>query len=127
MADVGFKAIIRFLNGLERAIRENSEDLINAGAGIADAIIDAMVDAFGKAGGVLRKAIEQVFSLLPGWAKKVLGISSPSKVFMEIGKNVNKGFAGWAHRFGVRDSGCIQGYASPNERCNHVDKGRPYN
>ena len=93
LADVGFKAIIRFLNGLEKAIRENMRDLIQAGAGIADAIIDGLVDQFGKAGGVLRKAIEQVFDLLPGWAKKVLGISSPSKVFAEIGKNTMLGYA----------------------------------
>lgn len=33
-----------------------------------------------------------LFGALPGWAKKILGISSPSAVFHEIGVNVVKGF-----------------------------------
>jgi hypothetical protein len=41
-----------------------------------------------------------VFSLLPGWAKKILGIASPSKVFMGIGKETMKGFA-----VGVKEGG----------------------
>jgi len=34
-----------------------------------------------------------VFGKLPGWAKKILGIHSPSSVFMEIGKFTMQGFA----------------------------------
>jgi tape measure domain-containing protein len=93
LADIGFKAIIRFMNGLAKAIRDNADPLFNAGAGIAKAIIDAMVQQFGKLGPVLRKALESVFSLLPGWARKVLGISSPSKVFMVIGRQTMQGMA----------------------------------
>jgi hypothetical protein len=32
LADVGFRGIIRFLNGLARAIRANDDAMINAGA-----------------------------------------------------------------------------------------------
>jgi hypothetical protein len=44
-------------------------------------------------GGTLRSAIERVFQQLPGWAKKVLGIHSPSSVFMELGKFSMLGFS----------------------------------
>ena len=91
LADIAFKAIIRFLNGLEKAIRENFDELFAAGAGVADAIVDGLTSQFGKAGAVLRKALESVFKLLPGWAKKVLGIKSPSTVFAEIGKHTMMG------------------------------------
>ena len=93
LADVGFKAIIKFLNGLEKAIRENDTELIDAGLRVGDAILDGVKEAFGRGGPLLRKAVEAVFRLLPGWAKKILGISSPSKVFAEIGKNTIKGMA----------------------------------
>lgn len=113
LADIGFKAIIRFLNGLEKAIRENTDELFDAGAGVADAIIDGLVDQFGKLGGVLRKALEKVFGLLPGWAKKILGINSPSKVFMEIGKFTMLGMAKGITENGklVKDSGVGVGNA----------------
>ncbi len=92
LADIGFKAVIRFLNGIEKAIRENFDDLVNAGIGIADALIDGITEQFGKMAGPLRSAVEAVFDLLPGWAKKILGISSPSKVFAEIGKQTMLGY-----------------------------------
>jgi tape measure domain-containing protein len=93
LADIGFNAIIRFLNGLARAIRQNSRQLADAGANVANAIIDAMIQQFGRLGGVLRHALEAVFRLLPGWARKILGISSPSKVFLEIGQQTMQGMA----------------------------------
>jgi len=93
LANVGFRAIIRFLNGLERSIRENFDDLFEAGAGVADAIIDGLVDQFGKLSGLLKRVLDAVFGKLPGWAKKILGIHSPSSVFMEIGKFTMQGFA----------------------------------
>lgn len=93
MADIGFNAIIKFLNGIEKAIRDNSEDLMNAGLGIGDAIMDAMVMSFHKGGKAVRMALESVFKLMPGWAKKILGIKSPSRVFMGIGRFTMMGFA----------------------------------
>jgi tape measure domain-containing protein len=93
LADAGFKALIKFLNGLERSIRENTDDLIAAGAGIADAILDGIVKAFERGGYLVKKAAQAMFSLLPGWVKKVLGISSPSSVFMEIGMQTVEGMA----------------------------------
>jgi len=93
LADIGFKAIIRFINGLTDAINRNQNTLAKAGAGLAKAIINAMISQIGAMSGVLKWAIQRVFSLLPGWAKKILGISSPSTVFMKIGAQTMQGMA----------------------------------
>jgi hypothetical protein len=92
MTDIAFKAIIRFLNGIADAIRQNTTPLLDAGANILDALVDGMVQAAGRAGPLIKKAIEGLFGLLPGWAKKILGIHSPSRVFMEIGSFTMQGF-----------------------------------
>jgi phage-related protein len=93
LADIGFKAVIRFLHGLEKAIRDNFDDLVDAGIGIADAIVDGITSQFGKLAWPLKKAVEAAFSLLPGWAKKILRIQSPSKVFADIGEQIMLGVA----------------------------------
>jgi hypothetical protein len=92
LSDIGFKAIIRFLNGLERSIRANFNQLWDAGAGVADAIVDGLTGKLGRLGGVLRSAVEAVFGQLPGWAKKILGIHSPSRIFADIGEYTILGF-----------------------------------
>jgi tape measure domain-containing protein len=92
MADIAFKALIRFLNGFADAIRSNQKQLFDAGANVGSAILDGVIDGFGRMGGLVRKALEKVFDLLPGWAKKVLGIHSPSKVFQDIGMFTMQGF-----------------------------------
>ena len=93
LADAGFNAVIKFLNGLERSIRENMPELIQAGIGIADALLDGVKEGFGIKGWGLKKALDAVFGLLPGWAKKILGIHSPSRVFADIGGQTLLGFA----------------------------------
>jgi hypothetical protein len=86
LVDAGFKAIIRLLNGIERAIRNNSKQMRDAGWGIADAIIDGMVDGLHE---LWHRAIDwanNAIHQLPKAVRKVLGIGSPSKVFAEIGR-----------------------------------------
>jgi hypothetical protein len=93
LANIGFHAVIDFLNGIAQAIRDNDTELIDAGANIMDAIIDGVVEAAGRLGGPIKKAIEHLFGLLPGWAKRVLGIHSPSTVFVDIGMQTMAGMA----------------------------------
>jgi tape measure domain-containing protein len=93
MTKLAFDSIISFLHGLEAVIRDKDTDLINAGLGVADAILDGVVEGFGRGGHAVRTALEQVFKLLPGWAKKVLGIKSPSRVFAEIGHYTMQGYS----------------------------------
>ena len=93
IADKGADAVIKFLNGLAETIRTKGPELIRAGLNIADALIDGITEGFGLKGGLIKKALEKVMDLLPGWAKDALGIRSPSTVFMEIGKFTMQGFA----------------------------------
>jgi tape measure domain-containing protein len=93
LADAGFKAIIKFLNGVERAIRENDDALIDAGFGVADAIIDGMVKGFKELGHRAVEAVGDVISELPKKALDILDMRSPSKVFMTIGRNTMWGLA----------------------------------
>lgn len=65
-------------------------------------------DAIGGAAGQLRDAVVDLFGQLPGWAKKILGISSPSRVFAEIGRNVIDGFiSGLGNRAGALNARAI--------------------
>jgi tape measure domain-containing protein len=93
LADAGFKAVIKFLHGIANAIRNNEGDLIAAGVDIAKAIVEGLVDGLGKVGHLVRGALMKVIDILPHFAKKILGISSPSSVFHEIGRNTMQGLA----------------------------------
>ena len=59
----------------------------NIGSNIANAIASGIRGSFNA----VQNAAQDLANALPGWAKKVLGISSPSKVFAEIGRNAGRG------------------------------------
>ena len=59
----------------------------NIGSNIANAIAAGIRGSFNA----VKAAAEDLANALPGWARKVLGISSPSKVFAAIGKNLGQG------------------------------------
>lgn len=62
--------------------------------GIGKSAVEGIGRGIGDNKGMLGRAITAVSKLLPDWAKKALGISSPSKVFREqIGRSVGEGFA----------------------------------
>jgi tape measure domain-containing protein len=86
LVDAGYKAVIKLINGTAAAIRENSHELNAAGINLASAIIDGMVDGFKQLGHKAIDGVKGIISGLPGAAKKLLGIHSPSTVFAEIGK-----------------------------------------
>lgn len=93
LANTGLQAIVDFLNGIADAIRTHSKDITDAGINIGSAIIEGVTQAFGRGGGLLKSAVEALFAPLPGWAKKILGIKSPSTVFEDIGVNTLAGFS----------------------------------
>jgi len=93
LIDAGFDALIRFLNGLENAIRENGPRLREAGWGVADAILDGIVDGFDELGDKMLEAAEKLLGKLPKAMRKVLGIKSPSTVAHKIGTQVMLGLA----------------------------------
>jgi len=91
LTTAGADALINFINGLANVIRTKGPELRAAGWNLADAIIDGMVDGFKELGNKAIDSVKGVIGGLPGAAKKVLGINSPSKVFMEIGKFTGQG------------------------------------
>jgi hypothetical protein len=54
---------------------------------IGNNIVDGIKTGIENMEGTLRTAIEWIVSKLPLWAQKLLGMASPSKVFMKIGEN----------------------------------------
>jgi len=105
IADAGAKAVIDFINGMARAIRKNDDALIDAAFNLGDAIIDGMLKGLTAGAGKVKDKIVGIAGDAVGGVKDLLGISSPSKVFMEIGENMLKGLA-----LGVEDQhGVVSG------------------
>jgi len=87
----GADLIIGFVNSLADTIRNNSGAMREAGGNLALAIIDGITGGLGSGvGRVVGKAKELASSALNA-AKGVLGINSPSKEFMEVGKFSSEG------------------------------------
>ncbi len=89
-----FGAVVAFARELPGRIKSAVGDLgrvlYDAGADLLRGLWEGMQSIAGW----LKDKIVGFFSdLLPGWVKKALGISSPSRVFAEIGRNVAAGMA----------------------------------
>lgn len=89
-----FGAVISFARSIpgriKSAVGNLGRTLYSAGGDLLRGIWNGM----SSIAGWLKSKITGFFSsLLPGWAKKALGISSPSKVFAEIGKYAGQGLA----------------------------------
>lgn len=92
IVDAGFKMIINFLNGVADAIRNNSEKMGEAGANIASAIVDGMINFLKGAVGRVADAAANIAKSAFNAAKHFLGIGSPSKLFRdEIGARIVQG------------------------------------
>jgi len=71
-------------------------------------IIQGLIDGIDVAFDWLRDKLEGVAMVIPGWLKDVLGIGSPSKVTMEIGRQVVEGLAIGIERGHDRVAGAAQ-------------------
>jgi len=71
------------------AVTSKAGEFIAAGAQLVAGLASGIRNAAGQA----IAAAGDLASSLPSWVKKVLGISSPSKVFAEIGQNLVAGMA----------------------------------
>ena len=91
--DAGVKLVISFVNGVANAIRGNSAAMGAAGENLGSAVITGMIE--GMAGGIgqVSSAAENVAKSAINAAKRILDSHSPSKVFIQIGKDVVDGFA----------------------------------
>ena len=107
--EAGVDLIAGFLHDLADTIRRGSSAI---GAGItdvADAFKDVGVDMVqGMINGItgmlddVQGAVTSVVGKLPGWARKLLGESSPSKVFYDIGKFLVQGLTN-----GIQDNAAL--------------------
>lgn len=93
LVQAGVNYVIAFLNGIANGIRANSGAMGAAGANVGAAIIEGMIRGLaGAVGKLIGSAINAAKSALAA-AKRALGISSPSKEFMEVGKFSMEGMA----------------------------------
>lgn len=90
--DSGGQLVVSFLNGIADGITKHSEEIGRAGGRIATALIDGMVRGIGAGHQEIMNKIGQLATDAINWAKNILGIHSPSKVFKEIGEFVTQGF-----------------------------------
>lgn len=89
----GVNTIISFINGVANGIRSNSSALGAAGGNLASAIVEGMVRGIaGGIGSVVSAAKNMAQSALDA-AKHKLGINSPSKEFIKVGKFSAQGAA----------------------------------
>ena len=91
LVNEGAQAILNFINGVSGAIRKYEPQMIQAGFGVGQAIVQGMISGLGSlAGSVISKA-ESIVSGIPGAVKKLLHIGSPSRVFYDIGVDTIQG------------------------------------
>ena len=107
LAKAAFDILITFLNELASVIRQKSPELRQAGMNIAAAIVDGMT--FGLASKA-RQVAEKAVSMAQTATNAVtnfLGIGSPSKVFIQIGKFMGEGMA-----IGLSDTRAVEAGAA---------------
>lgn len=103
VVEQGFEILISFLNGIERAIRQNSKRIWDAGWGIADAIVDGLVIGLGnEAKRRVKNAAIGLGAFAVTMLKRATGVQSPSKYAYEIGVFFVEGFTN-SLEDGVRD------------------------
>jgi len=85
------KIVVNFLNGLASAIRTNGPELRKAGGNLIDAIVDGGLAAISATGGKIISGIVGIFKGAIRAAKRAIRGKSPSRVFMQIGKDMIDG------------------------------------
>lgn len=91
LADGAAKVLIQFLNGLATAINTNAEAIRKAGARVAFAIIDGMTGGLASKVKEVAEAAVRVAKEALDKVRGFLGINSPSKEFIIIGKSMAEG------------------------------------
>ena len=77
--------------GLE-TLKKHAEDAKREMEKVGGAIVDGTTEGIDGRQWKLNDTIDSLFNLVPDWAKDVLGIHSPSRVFMDIGDRSGEGF-----------------------------------
>lgn len=82
-------AVPEIITAIVEGLAELAPQLLEAGKNIIEGLWAGIQDAWAG----FKRNIMNLFPDLPGWVQDLLGISSPSKVFAEIGKDLNRGLA----------------------------------
>lgn len=90
-AELGAEAVIDFMNGMARVIRQKAPEARRAGAALAGAIISGMTFGLSDKAPALFRKVRAIISRIPGGVRKLLGIRSPSSVMVEIGHQTMAG------------------------------------
>lgn len=90
---MAFQILVAFINGLADAIDTYAPQLRAAGRRLAGAIIDGATFGLASRAGEVNNKIKDVFGGAINVGKNILGIGSPSKVFMNIGNMMMEGAA----------------------------------
>jgi tape measure domain-containing protein len=104
LLDAGARLIIRLVNGLARTIRQHNGEMRDAGWNLASAIISGMTGGISDRVGHLADMAAWAARRAIWAAKNALGIASPSKEFVAIGRYSTEGFAlGFANYSGLAE------------------------
>lgn len=95
----GVTLILKFINGITTAINSNSSAVGAAGGRLAMAIVTGMVKGIAGGIGAVASAARNLASNALSAAMSFLGINSPSKEFMKIGRYSSEGMAVGLERY----------------------------
>lgn len=90
----GVNNVVAFVRGLPGKIKSALGNLGSLLLGVGEDIMNGLVNGIERGFAWVRSKLSGVGGLIPGWLKKVLGISSPSKVMAdEVGQWIPAGVA----------------------------------
>lgn len=82
---------MEIVKSIPTGIKQIFTDMTQQFKDIGTAIVNGIGSGITGAKDALMEKAQALANSLPGWVKSVLGISSPSKVFAEIGRNIVQG------------------------------------
>ena len=95
----GTRLVVSLIEAIARQIGRSTGNLVSSARDIAGDLVDGLVNGLSSMWGRVTGWLDDQINRIPGPIRKALGISSPSKVFAEIGKFIALGLA-----VGIRDN-----------------------
>lgn len=83
-------AVVGFAQDAWNAVKKLPGQMLGLGKDIVSGLVNGILSAGPD---LVRSAVDSVAGKIPSWARKLLGISSPSRVMFGIGQNVTEGLA----------------------------------
>jgi hypothetical protein len=109
VAQAGYDTIIEFVNSLAYTIRNNQSRMESAGNNLAGAIIDGMVSGVRNGISRVADAARNIATSALDTVKSWLGIHSPSREFIKIGRFSSQGMAIGIENYGYLVDNAAQG------------------